>query len=266
MIGCQFCGSTDIASSTRATGWIDYRCKGCGRKNKPVELGGSNNILFIGDVHLPFVHKDYLNFLKDVKEQYDVTDNNTYCVGDIVDNHASSFHQTDVNGMSAGDELDYTRSLIQEWGEAFPKMKIAFGNHDQIPARQLAASGLPRDFLRNIKEVYNMPDGWDFRHEWSVGNAKLIHGTGFSGMYAHATAARGTMGNVILGHLHSVAGVHYIASDSKLIYGLSCGCGVDRDSYAMAYGKYFPRKPILGCGLLLNGKIPIFIPMDLGEK
>ena len=41
----------------------------------------------------------------------------------------------------------------------------------------------------------------------------------------------------------------------------------DVDAYAFAYGKQFPKKPTLGCGVVLDGgRTAIFIPMDLGSK
>jgi len=36
---------------------------------------------------------------------------------------------------------------------------------------------------------------------------------------------------------------------------------------AFAYGKHFPKKPTIGCGVVLDeGRTGIFIPMDLGSK
>lgn len=44
---------------------------------------------------------------------------------------------------------------------------------------------------------------------------------------------------------------------------MQVGCGIDRNSYAMAYGKNFP-KPFISCAVVLNdGKTPILEPMEL---
>jgi hypothetical protein len=51
-----------------------------------------------------------------------------------------------------------------------------------------------------------------------------------------------------------------------MIFGMNVGCGVDVKAYAMAYGKVYPKKPTLGCGIVIDGKIALFIPMDLGAK
>jgi hypothetical protein len=34
----------------------------------------------------------------------------------------------------------------------------------------------------------------------------------------------------------------------------------------MLYGKHFINKPVLGCGVIIDGIQPIFIPIDLGSK
>ena len=35
----------------------------------------------------------------------------------------------------------------------------------------------------------------------------------------------------------------------------------------MAYCKGFPKKPTLGCGIVLDGgRVALFVPMDLGSK
>ena len=48
---------------------------------------------------------------------------------------------------------------------------------------------------------------------------------------------------------------------------MNVGCGVDNDHMAFAYGKQFPTKPMLGCGIVTNkGKTALFVPMDLGSK
>jgi len=41
------------------------------------------------------------------------------------------------------------------------------------------------------------------------------------------------------------------------------GCGVDNKQMAFAYGKQFPRKPIVACGVVVHGS-PVIEYMDLG--
>lgn len=47
-----------------------------------------------------------------------------------------------------------------------------------------------------------------------------------------------------------------------MIFGLSTGCGIDEAAYAFAYGGEMRRKPVLGCGVIVDeGKAAYFIPM-----
>jgi hypothetical protein len=48
---------------------------------------------------------------------------------------------------------------------------------------------------------------------------------------------------------------------------MDTGCGIDRKAEAMAYGRDQVRKPVLGCGVLIDG-IPYYeiMPCGPGEK
>ena len=54
-------------------------------------------ILVIGDIHSPFELEGYLQFCKDTYANYNC--NQVIFIGDIIDNHASSFHISDPDGM-----------------------------------------------------------------------------------------------------------------------------------------------------------------------
>jgi hypothetical protein len=38
-------------------------------------------------------------------------------------------------------------------------------------------------------------------------------------------------------------------------------CGVDWEHHQMEYGVKYSQKPILGCGVVIDGNTPIFEPM-----
>ena len=48
-----------------------------------------SRVLVIGDIHLPFERKDYLQFCKDTYKEYQC--NRVVFIGDIIDNNYSSF-------------------------------------------------------------------------------------------------------------------------------------------------------------------------------
>ena len=70
-------------------------------------------ILVVGDIHAPFELKEYLQFCKDTYANYNC--NQVIFIGDIVDNHASSFHISDPDGMGGGDELDLAIKKLKKW-------------------------------------------------------------------------------------------------------------------------------------------------------
>ena len=62
-----------------------------------------NKVLAIGDLHEPFCLDGFLDFNKSLKPR---GPKEIVFIGDIVDNHYSSYHEADPDGMSAGDELE----------------------------------------------------------------------------------------------------------------------------------------------------------------
>ena len=69
--------------------------------------------------------------------------------------------------------------------------------------------------------------------------------------------------SVVQGHLHLQGYVEYQVGRNYKIFGMQVGCGIDKDSYALAYGRNF-GKPFISCGVILeNGTLPILEPMNL---
>jgi len=221
------------------------------------------NTLIIGDTHLPFTHRDYLPWCREVAHEYKVK--RTCHVGDIVDNHAISFHDHDPEGMSAGEELIAARKEVARWVKAFPDMHCAVGNHDELGRRQAYGNGIPATYLKSFADVLGLPSTWRFRFNWQFDNAwQMTHGTGSSGHDAAFKVAVNHRVSTAQGHIHTAAGVKHHASNKDIIWGLQVGCGIDRKAYAFNYGRDFITKPILGCGLVLEGgKLPIFLPMPM---
>ena len=60
-----------------------------------------SRVLVIGDTHFPFDLPTYLDFLVDTYERYNC--NRVVHIGDCVDFHALSYHESDADGYSAGD-------------------------------------------------------------------------------------------------------------------------------------------------------------------
>jgi len=220
-----------------------------------------NNVLIIGDTHEPFCKEGYLEFCLETQKKYNC--GTVIHIGDLVDNHAVSYHESDPDGRSPGDEFKLALDNCQKWYKAFPDVLICIGNHDRLPFRKAYTAGLPKNWLKSYQEMFNSPVGWkwDFVHKFN--NVIYQHGTGLSGEMASINAARENRQSTVIGHLHTVCNTRFLASFKDLIFGMNVGCGIDHAKYAFAYGRENTRKPVLSCGVVLNGKMPINVPMNL---
>jgi hypothetical protein len=87
----------------------------------------------IGDTHFPFVHQNYLQFLQDTFEKYNVS--RVIHIGDLCDNHAISRWPSEPDAWGACQEYDAAMDCVQKYVEAFPEVTLVLGNHDVKPLR-----------------------------------------------------------------------------------------------------------------------------------
>lgn len=215
------------------------------------------NTLVVGDLHAPFTLEGYIEFCVEQWNRFDCK--RVVFIGDVIDNHYSSFHETDPDGLGGGDELGLAIEYLSQWVETFPEADVTIGNHDRIVARKAVDSGIPAAWIRSYSEVLGAP-GWNFVDEVVYDGVVYMHGEGGT---ARSKAAK-EQAPVVQGHLHNQAYVDQLVGRRSRVFGVQVGCGIDRRSYAMAYGKAGP-KPAIGCAVVLdNGRLPIQIMMDLG--
>lgn len=219
----------------------------------------------VGDLHLPFVHPMYRRFCMDTFSKWQV--NHVHFIGDIVDGHALSFWDHNPNGRSAEDEATQAKRGVSSWQRTFPGSSVSIGNHDERHFRLARKHGLPDRFLRSYSEVWRTPK-WDWRMSHKFDGVLFEHGTGTSGKDAAINRAMQKRLSVVMGHVHCFAGVKWHANEYDIIFGLNVGCGIDCRAYAFDYGKSFPIRPVLGCGIVIDGEQAFFVPMPCcrGEK
>jgi predicted phosphodiesterase len=232
-----------------------------GKLPNPFLGGDPKNVLVIGDTHLPFEVPGYLEFCREQQEKYNC--GSVVHIGDLVDNHAVSYHEHDVEGKSAGDEYKLALAKCHDWYKVFPEVKICIGNHDALPFRKVFTAGLPSAWLKSYQQILESPDAWNWDFTHHINGVIYQHGTGLSGELAAINAARENRQSTVIGHLHTVCNTRYLASYKDLIFGMSVGCGIDFEAYAFAYGKQQTRKPVISCGVVLDGALPINIPMSI---
>lgn len=225
------------------------------------EHNSERRVLVVGDLHAPFIKEGYLEHCKNISEKYQT--NHTIFIGDIIDNHYSSFHATDPDGYGAGEELDRALDHIEKWYDQFPKADVILGNHDRIIMRKAFASGLSKRWIKEFSEVLETP-GWTFDLEFEYDDVLYIHGEGGGGEKGAINKALNRRKSVVQGHWHTQNHINWNVSDYDRIFGMQIGCGIDDKAYALAYAKYNIKKSIISCGVVLdNGMLPILEPMHL---
>lgn len=228
---------------------------------EPYLNGNPNNVIVIGDTHEPFCKEGYLEFVRKTQEKYDC--GTVVHIGDLVDNHCVSYHEHDPNGKSIGDEFQDALINCKKWYYTFPNVKICIGNHDRLPFRKAFTAGLPANWLKTYQELFESPKTWEWDFVHTHNGVIYQHGTGMSGEMAAVNAARENRQSTVIGHLHTVCNTRFLASQKDLIFGVTVGCGIDHSAYAFAYGREQTKKPVIACTVILDGKVPINIPMTL---
>lgn len=216
-------------------------------------------VLAIPDLHAPYEHPDALKFLRKVYKDYQC--DRVVCLGDEVDMHALSFHDHDPDLPNASAELEACFRFLKRLYKTFPDVSVCTSNHTSRPFRRAKKFGIPSAFMRSYAEFLKAPATWEWRDRWVIDGVQYIHGEGFSGKYGALRAAESHRQSTVMGHIHSYGGVTYSASNKDKIFAMNAGCLIDEKHRAFSYGKHFPHKPTLGCGVVIEGKHGVFVPM-----
>jgi hypothetical protein len=214
-----------------------------------------NRVLCIGDLHEPFCLDGYIDFCIEMYKKHSC--NKVVFIGDVIDCHYSSYHETDSDGLGGGQELDLAISKLAKWYEAFPQADVTIGNHDRLIMRKAQTGGIPTKWIKAYKEVLETPE-WNFTHRVIIDNVQYIHGEAGTAK----AKCKADMMSTVQGHLHTQCYTEWFAGANFKIFGAQVGCGVDHDAYAMAYAKA-GKKPIIGCAVIINGKTCINELMEL---
>jgi hypothetical protein len=227
-------------------------------------MKNNKRILVISDLHCPYHHPDAVAFLRAIKKKYKPT--RVILTGDEADYHAISFHDHDPDLDSPSKELEAAIKALKPLYEMFPKAEVLESNHGSLIIRKALATGLSRKFFRSPGEVLEAPKGWTWHFDITT---KLPDGT--HAYFHHSKGANvkknsQAMGqSFIQGHHHESFEIAYWGNPNALLFGMTVGCLVDPHSYAMAYNKNNLKRPVIGCGVIIDSK-PILIPMVLNTK
>ncbi len=225
-----------------------------------------SRVLVIGDTHCPAMFDGYPSFLEEMYEQWDC--DRVVHIGDLVDFHAISYHQTQFGLESIERELEEARTQVSILTNSFKKVDYLIGNHSALPTRQAADAGLPPSMLKSLSDMVGLPKGWTVHprhHDLVIDNVIYRHGDKGRSNQQNAAYlnAQIEFRSVVQGHYHAQAGVVYGANHLTRFFGLQVGCGTDPRSPYMEYSKIYSKRPILGCGIVLDGEYATFEPLPL---
>lgn len=224
----------------------------------------TKTILCISDLHAPYEHPDALDFLAALKKKYkpDLIVN----MGDLGDFHGTSFHDSDADLYSAGDELEGLREFASKLEALFPKMFIISSNHGDLPLRKALHYGMPQAFIRPFNEIYGVGSGWTFIDDLTLKTANNP-----DIFFAHAIkknalqVAQQRSQRFVCSHFHTDFEIRYYGNPHELLWSMMCGCLIDKKSLAFRYDRLILNRPILGTGVIVNG-YPRILPLVMDKK
>lgn len=224
----------------------------------------TKRILCVSDQHAPYNHPDMLKFLKAIKKKYKPT--LIINGGDEVDSHSLSFHDSDSDLPSAGDELVKAAKVLKQLEKLFPRMILLDSNHGSMALRKMKHHGIPMKFLQTPNQIYGVSEKWEWVNDLTLTlpNGQPVyfcHGMTKNGI--KLASQRGT--NVVQFHYHTEFRIDYIGNPSSLVWSLQSGCLIDRKSLAFAYDKLNLNRPIIGTSMIIDSK-PVLIPMTLNSR
>jgi hypothetical protein len=194
-------------------------------------------VLIISDTHIPYSVRGYIRFLKKLKEKF--KPQVVVHIGDELDYHDQSMHDSDRDLDSAGVELDKSiKELHEGLHKLFPKMFLLESNHGSMTLRRAKKNGIPLRTLRPLPDLYETPK-WSWHDELLIqtaaGSVYACHGK--TGGYGQMAAKAGC--SAVQGHFHGKFEITYHRGPMGRRFNMFVGCLVDVDSLAMAYGKNF---------------------------
>ena len=213
----------------------------------------------LGCTHFPYVREGYIDWVYDTFKSAGVTE--VVHLGDLIDNHNWSRHATEPDAESGISEFARALEGVQYMRDKFKEWPVTWtvGNHDKIPARQLAVLGIPSIVLKTYEELWKVP-------EWDVCTSKVIDGV----LYKHGIGTKSTLltamrlrQSFVSAHFHSIADTHTHVSHKDRVFGMHVGSGFDDKAVSARYAEESQSKSVISCGVIINGSRPNLYYMDL---
>lgn len=218
---------------------------------------GKERVLVIPDLQAPFHHKDALAFLKEVAKEVKPT--KIVCIGDSIDAYALGSYVRSPEAMGADQEIKKALNFLHKGlYKLFPNAVEVDSNHNNRVFRRAYEAGIPKRFLKSYAEFLQSP--WEFKQSVEIDGVLYEHGEPYGGIAPQKMAALSNMQSTVIGHHHTTAGIQYVSTKTRMLFGMNVGCLIDNETYAFEYNKKYKFHPTLSCGAVLYGT-PVLFPM-----
>ena len=169
-------------------------------------------ILIIGDLHCPFELKGYHQHCLDTYAKFNC--NQVIFIGDCLDNHYSSYHETDANGMGGADELQTAIRCLEKWNKSFPVADVIIGNHDRMIMRKAQTSDIPSEWIKSYNEV--LGTNWNWTERIVYDGVQFVHGEGGTAR----TKGKNDMMSTVQGHIHTQAYCEWLVGRNFRVFAM----------------------------------------------
>jgi predicted phosphodiesterase len=215
-------------------------------------------VVAISDIQAPYHHPKTIQFYREIKREF--RPDLVVSMGDETDQRTLSRFVSDPEDPSAGDEYEEAMGFWAQMYRIFPTALAVHSNHGGRVFKRATEAGIPRQYLRTQHEWMKAPKGWRWAEYWEIDGIRYEHGERASGGLAGLRLlVIANMMHTVVGHMHESAGTTWVANDKKRFWGMNVGCMVDKKGAGLRYTKLNKYKPVLGCGVIIDG-IPRFVP------
>lgn len=226
----------------------------------------NSRILFISDMHIPYHHPGLIPFLAGLKLRYNPT--RIICLGDELDKHALSFHASDPDLASSGDELRRSLPFIAELHAMFPEMDIIDSNHGSMVYRKAKEHGISRAYIKSYNDVLGVGPGWVWHNDLTIELPEtatlpkqwvyIHHGKSADAIKTSQAMAM----SHVCGHFHESFGIRFWNNPNQQFFAINAGCLIDDRSMAFSYNNVNLKRPVIGTALIIDG-VPVLEAMPL---
>lgn len=221
----------------------------------------NNRILVMSDDHAPFHHQDALAFLGALKSE--INPDRVVHLGDLMDSYIFSRYPKDPGAMNANDELKRLRKYTSKLKELFPQLLITESNHDSRLWDRARVAGIPKGLIIPYLTLLGADDvDWKLKRDYTL----TVDSTREQVYFCHyriknvIDLAKMVGCHAVQGHTHTSMGINEIATPNRPLWGMQVGSLISDSKYAFAYNKQQLVRPVLGCGIIIEG-VPNLVRM-----